>query len=182
MTNLNLIPPERKTENSRVIKLSRWFRIVITLMVLLLVGAGVTVAGWVMLQRHAREVKDQLTALERLAKQNSDTDITGTTNSLNTTMALVAGVLGEPSSWSYETSVVISALPTGVTVTNLTLQPRHRFRLTGIADTRSSFLELDNALKTDKHLTQVTTPSTPSKRLAVPFDYSGTVLPAPTTP
>lgn len=182
MPNLNLIPPQQKTDLRQSIVIRHWRRAVTMMMLFALLGLGFGITSYVLLRQHAGDVAAQLEKLDQQRKQDAATDLPATTTSLNTTIKTISELLGQPQSWSRDNAVILGIVPSGVTVTNLTLQLNHRFRLTGTADTRSTFLELDQAMKGSKLLTQVVTPSTASKRLAVPFDYSGFVLPATTTP
>lgn len=181
MPNLNLIPPQQKADLRQSAVLRHWRRVLSTFMTASVLGVLFGIGGLWMLNRHAQDISTDLRALEQKQKQNLATDLTATTTALNSTIKTVGDLLGQPQSWSRDTAVVLATVPSGVTVTSVTMQLNHRFRLIGTADTRATFLELDQAMKTSTLLTQVTTTSTASKRLAVPFDYSGTVLP-PTSP
>jgi Tfp pilus assembly protein PilN len=80
------------------------------------------------------------------------------------------------------TRAVLDSLPSGVTVTTFALNPGGAFQISGLADSRQIFINLEQVLKNNPRLKNVATASSASKRTAVPFDFSGTVMPAAITP
>ncbi len=149
-------------------------------MIILLVFAVVGVGGLqvvsFMLQQHADTIHEHLLSLQQQQAQNSSTDISATTSTLNDTIKTLRSTLGTPQSWSANAAVVLRALPTGTTLSQLTIGPGRAFHVVGIADTRQTFLSLDSALQNPDVFSNVRTSSTASKRQSVPFDYQGTII------
>lgn len=178
MPSINLIPPQQKAELKRTLFLSRWLRSATLVLVLSLLGTGIAVTAWQMMRQRATTVHQELVQLEQDQAKVASKDISDKTNELNTTITMVAKTLGQPQRWSADAVTVLSAVPAGNTVHEVSLQTDGRFRLIGVADTRSSFLALDQSIKTNARFSQVKTTSAPSKRTAVPFDYTGVLNPA----
>ncbi|MEK7537874.1 MAG: hypothetical protein AAB619_02800 [Patescibacteria group bacterium] len=176
MLSLNLIPPQQKTDIQTTAMLRHWRRGLVMLAVLTVVGTGGVITAWQLLAGHARQVQGELTALQQRQSTRGETDITATTGTLNTTIKILSTTLGRPQSWSRNAAMVLAALPSGTTVSDLMIQAGGRFRLVGVADSRQTFVALEQTLKTHPQLQQVTTSSTASKRTAVPFDFTGLVV------
>lgn len=148
----------------------------VVLTILSLAGTAVGVVTWRMMQAHATSVTDTLAQLQRKQTSDNGTDITTTTGTLNTTIKSMTTALGTPQSWSALTQTVFTILPAGVTLTKFTLAPNGAFTLSGTADSRQTFVSLDQTLKQDPRLKNVSTTSTASKRTDVPFDFTGIVV------
>lgn len=175
MITLNIIPSSLKDTLRSSARLSRWLTVVLMLLIIVVLGTGAATVAWSMLDRHAIDVHQQLVEKQQRLSTDTKGDISGTTNTLNSTIKQLSTALGEPQSWSHGVAAVLTGLPAGITISQLSLLPKGQFHLQGIATTRETFVALDTALKSNPQLEKVTTSSAPSKRTAVPFDYSGTV-------
>ncbi len=177
MIILNLIPPEQKHDLESSWLYRHWFSASVLLAIFAILSTATFSTTWYVLARHAKEVNHTLTTIQQQQAKNSSTDITATTTQLNRTIVALNTTLATPRPWSINTTTIISLLPSGVTLSLLSIQNNGAFHLVGIADSRQTFLTLDQALKGSTKLAQITTTSTASKRTAVPFDYSGQILP-----
>lgn len=175
MLTLNLIPPKTKQELHSGVLYRNWLRSLIVLAVFGLFGTGGLFSAQMMMHRHAAATHQELLTIQQRQAKNAGSDLTTTTGALNTTIKTIATVLGSPRSWNRDTAIVLSSLPTGTTLSELTLIGAGKFRLVGITDSRQTFVTLEQQLKDNPQLEQVTTASTASKRTAVPFDFSGIV-------
>lgn len=182
MLALNLIPPQVKVERQAAVVLQRWLSALRILLILVLIGTAGSVVVWQLLVRHDAAVQADFTLLQQQQGVGTDTDITATTSKLNTTIQTISATLGAPQSWPELTRAVLDILPSGVTITAFTLNPGGAFQITGTADSRQTFINLEQLLKNNPRLKSVTTVSSASKRTSVPFDFSGTVIPVTATP
>jgi Tfp pilus assembly protein PilN len=181
MLALNLIPPQLKAEHQTIVVWRRWFSALRVLLILVIIGTAGSVAVWRLLVRHEQVIRDDFNRLQQQGI-GAGTDITTTTSKLNTTIQTISATLGTPQSWTELTRTVLDGLPSGATVSTFVLNPGGVFQINGLADSRQTFINLEQALKNNPRLKNITTTSSASKRTAVPFDFSGTVLPAIVTP
>ncbi len=176
MLALNLIPPQLKSDLHAADVIQRWMWAIGLLAGLLTLGTVGLLSADRMLASHADRIHTDLIALQQRQIQNAGSDITSTTSNLNSTIKTLTATLGQPDHWAQQTTLVLAALPSGVTVNSLDLTPTGKFHLIGEADTRQTFLTLQQSLTTNHDLGQVKTSSTASKRSAVPFDFTGQVI------
>lgn len=177
MLALNLVPPKIKSEQRSSASLHQWLSIMVILTVFSLLGTAAGVVIWQLMERHAKTVHTELTQLQQKQSAANGTDITTTTSALNTTIKTVSTALGTPQSWATLSQTVFATLPSGVTLTKFSLAPNGAFTISGTADSRQTFVNLDQSLKKDSRLRNVATTSTASKRTDVPFDFTGIVNP-----
>lgn len=182
MLALNLIPPQLKDERQAVAVLKRWLSALRVLLFIVIFGTVGSIAAWQFLVRHDAAIQSDFDRLQQQQGVGTGTDITATTGKLNTTIQTISTTLGTPQSWPELTRTVLDILPDGVTITTFTLNPSGTFQITGSAESRQSFINLEQLLKNSPRLKNVTTTSSASKRTAVPFDFSGIVLPATVKP
>lgn len=182
MLSLNIIPPAVKTELRTAAALVRWLKVAMILLLLVSLGSAAAVAAWRMLDQHAAATHRDLVAQRQRLSLDAKNDITATTVTLNATIKSLSAALGQAKSWSSLSATVLTGVPTGLTITDLTLQASNQFRFKGTAATRETFVLLDQALKTNPGLTKVTTTLAASKRTAVPFDYTGQIIVGGQTP
>ncbi len=173
MITLNLIPPTMKRDLGSSQLLHHVLNSVTILAVIILIGTGGMIGGWVMLSRHASTVKAELQQLQQRQGKSDGQDITTITSRLNSTIKTLDSTLGWPRSWGSDLATILTGLPSTISISNLTVQSNGQFHLMGVADSRQSFVQLQTALKANAGLSGVTTSSTASKRTAVPFDFSG---------
>lgn len=181
MLALNLIPPQLKADHQTIILWRRWFSALRVLLILVIIGTAGSATIWQLLVRHELTIREDFNRLQQQGI-GAGTDITTTTSKLNATIQTVSATLGTPQSWTELTEAVLDSLPGGVTVSNFILNPGGTFQISGLADSRQIFINLEQSLKNNPRLKNVTTTSSASKRTAVPFDFSGTVIPAVVTP
>lgn len=179
MITLNLIPPAIKHDYQTKEQLRHWLRALAVITLTVAVATAGAVGLWVMLGQHAQTVKKDLAAYEQQRTASSGKDITSTTSQLNTTIKVLTSALGEPQAWSSQATTVLNGLPTAIVITSLNIQRNGQFHLIGVADSRQSFVQLETTLKANTSLSNVATTSTASKRTAVPFDFTGTIVPPP---
>lgn len=175
MLQLNLLPPTLKHDLSAQESNRHWRSSFIILLVFCLVGISGLLTTKIYLQRHADAVHAELLELQRRQAEDASTDITATTNTLNTTIKQLRTAVPALQYWDRDLLTVLHALPAGVRLTEVQVSAGHVFRVTGTADTRQTFLALDTALKNPATFSKVTTTSSASKRQDVPFDYTGTI-------
>ena len=159
-----------------MLRLHQSLSAVMVLAVMVVIGTGSLAAFYFMLNAHSAEVKEQLAHVRLSQTTTKGKDISATTSQLNTTIISLAIALGTPRSWASDTAVIEAGLPSAVTITSLTINVNGSFRLVGTADSRQSFVQLQEALTKNAKLKDVTTKSTASKRVDVPFDFTGTLL------
>lgn len=176
MLLLNIIPPAIKNDYRSTEQLDHWRNVAISALVTILIGTAGAVGAWVMMDRHATTVATELRQLQQTQSTANGKDITATTGQLNTTIKLLTATLGTPRSWSSNTATIITGLPKAISISSLTIEASGQFHLIGTADTRQSFVQLEEALKSNTQLSKIATTSTASKRTDVPFDFSGTVV------
>lgn len=175
MLSLNLIPPQLKAEYQSASSRHRWLVALNTLAVLIIIGTAGSTTAWQLLERHGRNVRNELLQTQKQQGVGTGTDITTITGQLNTTIQTLAAALGTPQAWPELARSVIDILPAGATVTEFSLAPNGAWRIIGLTDSRQTFVSLEQTLKNNPLLSKVTTASTASKRTAVPFDFSGIV-------
>ena len=180
MLNLNLVPPQLKAEHQSASSRHRWLVALNILAVLIIIGTAGSATAWQLLKRHGRNVHDELLQAQKQQGVGTGTDITTITSQLNATIQTMGTALGAPQAWSELAGLVIHNLPAGATIAEFSLTPNGAWRITGITDSRQTFVSLEQSLKNNPRLSKVTTTSTASKRTAVPFDFSG-IVSAPTT-
>lgn len=179
MITLNLIPPAIKRDYQSSEQLHHWLSAIIVVTLTVAIASAGTVGLWMMMERHATAIKADLTSLQQQQATASGKDITSTTGQLNTTIKTLTSALGAPQAWSAQTTKVLNGLPLAITISSLTIQHNGQFHLIGVADSRQSFVQLDTALKANPQLSNIATTSTASKRTAVPFDFTGTIVTTP---
>lgn len=176
MYSLNLLPPKVQQESAKTDMIRYWVRAATLVFVSALISSGILAAAWIMLSRHAQSLQSQLSATQADQRKNSATDITTTTTKLITTMKTIGATLGTPNIWSANELIVLQLVPKGALITEFTLEATGSFHITGIADTRQTFITFDTAIKGSPLLTGVTTTLSASRRTDVPFNYSGTLV------
>jgi Tfp pilus assembly protein PilN len=175
MSTLNLVPPEIQRETQAENRQRLWWHIIITLFIFAFLADGVLTATWLMLDRHATTITTELRQLQDEQRQNTATDITATTNELNATIKTVSTLLPTSPAWGSNIATVLKLLPTGISLTEVSVDATGAVHLVGTCDTRQTFINLDAALRNAKTLTNITTKSKASKRTDVPFDYTATL-------
>jgi Tfp pilus assembly protein PilN len=137
-------------------------------MVLLLLGQGVLF----LMQRHS----DALTIDARHAREQAaatpSADVTKLTQQVNNQIAILKKTLGTGRPVRTPAVTILNAMPKGVAITKLSFESTGIVRIEGVADTRSTFLQLQDVMKTLTVLKNATTTSTASKREQLPFIYT----------
>ncbi len=177
MLALNLLPPKVKTSYIAAAFFSHLRHILLSGFIILLIGNIGAMGIQFLLHRHATATQSELESQKNNQATSNGQDITHITSELNATIKMVATTLGEPRSWASDVSVILNGLPAAITISELTMNPNGQFTLVGKADSRQAFIEVENALKNNTRLQKITTTSTASKRTALPFTFSGFVIP-----
>lgn len=176
MITLNLLPPAVKRNYESAEQLHHWLRALIVVALTVFVGTAGVVGLWVMLDRHASTVRTELQEVHDRQATSSGQDIETITQQLNTTIKLLTTTLGTPRSWTSDTADILSGLPTTISISSVEIKNNGQFHLVGVADSRQSFVQLEGVLKTNTKLSNIFTTTTASKRVAVPFDFTGQLV------
>ena len=176
---LNLLPPslqaQRRTE-SRFETINRLLRIPTIGMIITILFAQTVLF---VMQRHYQSLKRDEVRARELAAATPSADVTKLTQRVNNQISVLRKTLG--STRNYHTPIVglLNSLPAGITITKVTFEPAGTVRIEGIADTRSSFLLLQDVMKSSTVVKNATTSSTASKREQLPFVYTGKLVQPP---
>jgi len=177
---LNLLPPtlqaQRRAE-ARFSAINRLLRIPTIGIVLTII---LTQSALFLMQQHYQSLrKDEMRAREEAAATPS-ADVTKLTQRVNNQISVLRKSLGTTRNFHNPVVTLLNSFPAGITITKITIEPAGTVRIEGVADTRSSFLLLQDVMKSSSVVKNATTTSTASKREQLPFIYTGK-LAVPTT-
>lgn len=174
---LNLLPPplqaQRRAEG-RMAMINRLLRIpTIGALVILFATQGVVM---IMQQHYHALQRDEVRAREEAAATPS-ADVTKLTQRVNNQIALLRKTLSTTRNLHAPIVSLLNSFPSGVSITKITFEPNGNVKIEGIADTRSTFLTLQEVMKSSTVIKNATTASTASKREQLPFIYTGRLAP-----
>lgn len=174
MMLLTLLPDNRRGAMAATMLRQSWRRALSMLGLVSVIAVGTLGGLNVMLERRAQSLQSTLASMEAADARSQAGNLTKTTNQLNSTIKVFSDIMVNYQPWSSNLGRLITALPTGISVTALKVDATGHFTLEGMASTRTSFLNLQQALTAADWLQNIATTSTASRRDNLPFIYTGT--------
>lgn len=176
---LNLLPPNEKSTVALETARHQWtsvFASIVATLVLLIAGVLFLTTR---LDQRLTTLTDEEQSLQRQASGAGTIDLTRDTNHVNNQIASLRTVLGIDRDWASIIRLIMSELPSNVSLTTIKIYMGGSVTLSGTAASRSAFLGLQSALEKSKVLRNAQTADTPSKRDNLPFTYTATLASNP---
>lgn len=152
-TTINLLPPEKKQEMQSAFVFAYVQSLLVVVLLLTCIVSGTLVSTRLMLM-------NTLSGLSSSAGPDTDefTSVSQDIRDINAYIDSLEKLQKNRVAWSSVIDEIVDLLPTGVTLSRITLNPEGKIVLTGVAVHRDDVLQLENQLKNSGSFEDVKSP------------------------